>query len=285
MMTLPSPPAAVALAVDEGYALPAAVTICSLTENLPRAAAVELVVLDLGLSRSSRARLAAAARPFALSLLPFDVTSVAHLPTSDVEHAKRLSTAMYAYLHLPALVSSRYRRLLYLDADVLVLADVSDLLTSPLDGCAVAAVTDLYVPTAASPESIADHVAQGLAAHTPCLNAGVLLIDVDTWLETDVAGIAIAYAAGHEHLNLPDQNSLNVALRGAWMDLGYAWNFQLYEPLIDAYDGPEPKIVHFSGRHKPWTLGCMFPRYQALYETYQSLLEARMDRERSEGSS
>ncbi|GAB3078969.1 glycosyltransferase family 8 protein [Micromonospora schwarzwaldensis] len=265
-------PIAVVLAVDDNYALPAVVTVRSLVENLATGTAVDVVVLDLGISAENADRLRAAAAPHPLTVEHFDVTRLADLPVSSEGHSRQFSTVIFGYLHLPVLLADRYERLLYLDADLLVVADITPLLRLDLAGRAVAGVPDWGIPTVSDAEGVLDWAERGLSPDTPYLNSGLLLIDVDRWLATDLTRHALAYAGRHSHLDLPDQQTLNAVLRGDFVTLGREWNFIVWPPLLDSFSGPIPRIWHFGGRFKPWSRGSRSRHHQLLYQAYADLV-------------
>ncbi|MBQ0977927.1 glycosyltransferase family 8 protein [Micromonospora sp. M61] len=265
-------PFAVVLAVDDSYALPAAVTIRSLVENLASGTAVEFVVLDLGISAAGADRLRAAAAPHPLAVEHFDTTRLADLPVSTEGHSRQFSTVIFGYLYLPVLLADRYERLLYLDADILVVADVSPLLRLDLAGRPVAGVPDWGVPTISDAQGVSDWAELGLAPDTRYLNSGLLVIDVDRWLAADLTRSALAYAGRHSQLDLPDQQTLNAVLHGDFVTLGREWNFIVWPPLLDTFSGPVPRIWHFAGRFKPWTRGSRSHHHQLLYQAYAELV-------------
>ncbi|MGV9214385.1 glycosyltransferase family 8 protein [Micromonospora sp. RB23] len=265
-------PFAVVLALDDSYALPAAVAIRSLVENLASDTAVEFVILDLGISAAGADRLRAAAAPYRLVVEHFDTTRLADLPVSTEGHSRQFGTVIFGYLHLPVLLAGRYERLLYLDADILVVADVAPLLRLDLAGRPVAGVPDWGIPTVSDAQGVPDWAERGLAPDTRYLNSGLLVIDVDRWLAADLTRSALAYAGRHSHLDLPDQQTLNAVLRGDFVTLGREWNCIVWPPLLDTYSGPLPRIWHFVGRFKPWTRGCRSHHHQLLYQAYAELV-------------
>jgi lipopolysaccharide biosynthesis glycosyltransferase len=265
-------PFAVVLAVDGEYALPAAVTVRSLVENLAPTTALDFVVLDLGMSAADADRLQVAAAPHPLAVEHFDTGQLAGLAVSTEGHPRQFDTMIFGYLHLPVLLADRYQRLLYLDADLLVVADVTPLLELDLAGHPVAGVLDWGAATVSQAEGVPDWAELGLAPDTQYLNSGVLVIDVDVWVAADLTGRALAYAGRHRRLDLPDQQTLNAVLRGNFVTLGLEWNTVVWPPLLDSYSGPIPRIWHFAGRYKPWTRGSRSRHHQLLYQAYAALV-------------
>lgn len=84
-----------------------------------------------------------------------------------------------------------------------------------------------------------------------------------------------------------DQDTLNVVLNNEIKYLPISWNFQtgfLYCINQDRYDDAirheilitsnSPKIIHFTGKSKPWFKGCRQP-YKMYYLYYKSISEWR----------
>jgi lipopolysaccharide biosynthesis glycosyltransferase len=157
-------------------------------------------------------------------------------------------------------------RLIYLDSDVLVRADLGPLWREPTE-LAVAAVRDLKCPTFATglPHAIA---ALGVAPETPYYNSGVLLLNLDAWRRENLTQRATGYI--HDHgttIKFADQDPLNAVTAGRVHELDPVWNAQV-APMNDraiverdrTEQGVladlktlrrEARIVHFTG-YKPW---------------------------------
>jgi lipopolysaccharide biosynthesis glycosyltransferase len=160
------------------------------------------------------------------------------------------SRIAYARLLIPALFQPNVRRVIYLDADVLVLSDLLPLFTVDMDGAPVAAVCDLL-----DGELSRGNTAVGsLPKVAAYFNSGVLLIDLPRWREEKISERAYAYLARHPQSPFGDQDALNVACDGNWTRLDQRWNFQdhFQTRIIDLPPSQRPAIVHFVTGQKPW---------------------------------
>lgn len=185
---------------------------------------------------------------------------------------------------LPELLATQ-DRVLYLDADTLVLQDLRGIWSTALDGALLAAV--------AQPEdrqhTVGARARMGLPADAPYLNSGVLLMDLRRMREErfsqrmiDVGRAQAEEWADATHFDLADQDAFNFAGAGRWVELHPKWNClatmflsnQIDDYVDDAFRYGEavgsPAIVHFegSGFAKPWNYRCIHP-LRHLYLTYR----------------
>jgi len=156
----------------------------------------------------------------------------------------------FARLTIPRGLPPGIRRVLYLDADLLVLDDLSALWGFEMEDAPVAAVVDgLDAQIRRN-----DPAAVGVPRVARYFNAGVLLIDVARWQSYRVTERAVEYLKANPFSPFSDQDALNVACDGQWASLPLRWNFQ--EHRVTAIDAlplhARPGIVHFVTSLKPW---------------------------------
>lgn len=202
-------------------------------------------------------------------------SQLAGLPVTD-----RYPQAVWFRILLPALLP-HVERVLYLDADTLVLQSLSPLWDLDLSGQPLAAVQDVPSPAHAHvPAEI------GLASAEDYFNSGVLLMNLAEMRATDFYGQMRALDRKRYVTGLPDQIALNAVAAGNWLHLHPKWNcmapfiagtsrFSDLESLSveQRQAGASPCILHFEGawqRTKPWQYRCEHP-HQWLYLHYRSL--------------
>lgn len=153
----------------------------------------------------------------------------------------RLPTAVYNRLLICESLRSSASRVLYLDADLVCLANIDALRDLNLDGNILAAVEDF---DQAERKKAIDWIHDALY-----FNSGVLLIDIERWNACDITPRTMAKIneLGRKSL-IPEQDALNIAIDGRVLYLARAWNLQR-----DIYPlSADTKFLHFSGHHKPW---------------------------------
>jgi lipopolysaccharide biosynthesis glycosyltransferase len=255
-----------AFAAEGAYSLPLATTVASLLESLDCAGrTVTLWILDLDAETATQRRIERVVRRHGrgavrLEWLPVANDDVANVPTSG-----HLVPVTYARLLLPSLLPADLSRVIYLDADLVVVSDLSALHHLRLDGHPIAAVRDFSVQSIGSPRSgIAGLTAK--PADAAYFNAGVIVMNLSAWRSAELAGQVLEFASRHAPLPHADQDALNAVLTD-WYQLPPRWNVQSNIHWLDgpaqtdfeaalAHDRAEllgsGAILHFSGPGKPW---------------------------------
>ncbi len=253
----------IVMASDEGFAMPLATALRSLAEHHQPHWPIEVHVLNNGFSPPARARVETSVPPGSLRLHWRLVDTAAF---DNIELPPRLNVMMFARLYIPHLFSnkpanapastssptSQPPRVLYLDADILVLGDLAPLCQAELHGAAIAAVPDWHV-AADTAAGRWDDVA-GLPAVKRYFNSGVLLIDIAACLQHQVSERALAFLQKHPDTRLHDQDALNVACDGLWRAMPARWNFQAHHAIRIARlpQHERPAVAHFIMGAKPW---------------------------------
>jgi lipopolysaccharide biosynthesis glycosyltransferase len=177
----------------------------------------------------------------------------------------RFSPANLVRLLLPSHFRDRYRRLIYLDADLTVHGDISVLFDLDMQGHAVAAVPAgrvlLNLPEAER-TWIMNHFAElGMTPPYRYFNAGVMVIDPQTWCANRIGARTIAFIKANPELcYLLDEDGLNAVLDGDVLDISPTWNTR---PEAFARGKPLPRIMHYAGPNKPWK---RFRKFKRLFE-------------------
>jgi lipopolysaccharide biosynthesis glycosyltransferase len=254
---------------DDRYAMPLTVTLRSALDSLAGDRQLVAYVIDGGIRPRNRARMLASLDPVRLR-----VHFVAPDPSAfadAVVSPGHISVATYYRIAVPRLLPADVGRVVYLDSDLVVLADLGALFDTDLDDRPLAATLDVAVPTVSSPFGLCNYRELGLSPDVPYFNAGVLVMDLDRWRRDDVPGRALAYLRRHaDQIRFWDQDVLNAVLAGDFRRLDARWN-QL--PFVFDTNrrmpfGPDvlerllsdPWIVHFATASKPWQLSCAHPR-------------------------
>jgi lipopolysaccharide biosynthesis glycosyltransferase len=172
----------------------------------------------------------------------------------------RFGPAMWYRIFLPELLPD-ISQILYLDVDTLVVDSLDPLWETPLDGCYVAAVRNVFM-------EYHRHRAPELGIEeADYFNSGVLMLNLALMRTEDFAGrlIDLVRRRGSELL-WPDQDALNLVAGTRWSRLHPRWNvmnsFATRPQLAAEAFGPEalaeaiahPAIRHFEGPgpNKPW---------------------------------
>lgn len=163
-----------------------------------------------------------------------------------------------APLLLPQLLPESLDRVLFLDADLLVMDDVRRLWEWDLQGNVIAAGRDSAIPTCGSARGVKDLAAWGVRPEAEYFNGGVLVIDLQAWRRADVTARAFGYLRRTgSKVDFLHQEALNAVLGDRCRSLPARWNLlggvagrRFERPESEAWR--DPAIVHFAGRLKPW---------------------------------
>ncbi|MFN9643544.1 MAG: glycosyltransferase family 8 protein [Cyanobacteriota bacterium] len=197
-----------------------------------------------------------------LSILRVDPACLGFFPVFG--HA---TVATYFRLLLPGVLPAELKRVLFIDADTVVTANLEPLWNLSLEGKALGAVPDHWLSCQEQDHPVGSY-----------FNAGVLLIDLERWRQADVLERGGAFARAHpEALRYWDQDVLNHVFQHDWLPIGHRWNacphlfgllpdFSLDSQHLSASEQEaiaDPAIIHFAGgggRVKPWNAHCIHPR-------------------------
>ncbi|KAL1713031.1 glycosyltransferase family 8 protein [Schizophyllum commune] len=249
-----------AFAVDSEYAMPATVAISSAIRALSPGARCTVYVLDCGMSKEDREKISAA-----IDKGVSERTSIVFLEPAEDDLCRIFNSATWAKLDVVRRVPAE--RVLYLDADVLVMGDLADLWNTDLQGKAIGAAPDVGYPKG--------HPGLDLArdnADSPMyFNAGVLLMDL-TKMRSSAADLA-RLAQSATELRFKDQDVLNMHFAGDWAELSLKYNAQGLGTYASSVT-PErmllnldemrnsPTIVHFTGPVHPSLVKVLNPWVQ-----------------------
>lgn len=225
-------------AVDECYVPHFATMLHSAWTHNPRA---QFYLLDCGIKPATLRKLAMFVESHGINLrfLTVDTAQFDGLPTHD------WTRAIYARLLLPTLLPDSIERVIYLDADTLVLDRLADLWNTPLGSNAIAGMPD------SGGLPMEERRGGYRFTFNPYVNSGVLLFNLPIWRHDYLHKMAISFVRQHPNLALPDQTAINAVCDGRIVSLGVEWDFM----PADNKRGMKwitPRIVHWTGAMKPW---------------------------------
>ena len=263
---------------DEEYALAFAVAVHSAVRNLDPTRRLRLHVLDGGVSRATRRRLLRSWDPERV-----EVTWLA----PDLERIRAVAVETYpwpsVYLRLlaPELLPGSLSKVIYLDSDVVVRADLGRLWECEMKGALLLAVQDTGMPfvdaeralpgyAACAPflwkaRAIENYEAHGIDPGSKYFNSGVLVMNLEGWRREGISQRLLAcLRENRAYATLPDQYVLNSVLAGRWRELDLRWNVapaifrypsaaqSPFAEAVFAQARADPWIVHYVGVEKPW---------------------------------
>ena len=265
----------VGLCIDEQYAQHAGVTIESILYNKKSEHTIIFHIISDSLSSGAYHKLKTIAGKYDAEVVCYGVDSTEFdtLPVSS-----HISKATYYRLVMLDVLPASIEKILYLDVDLIVRADITELWKIDLAGYVAGAVVDIGIEKINEKISLREIL--DMPPGEPYFNAGVLLINAKQWREDLVGNKLIKYIndkAGK--VFFADQDALNAVIWGKWLAVHPKWNvyrsvFRLYYKLGKEWANlrpdtiqalKEPAIVHFTGARKPWKSGCTMPYVNEYY--------------------
>ena len=188
------------------------------------------------------------------------------------------SKETYYRIFIPNLFP-QYDKVLYLDCDITVLADVSELYNTQIHGYFVGAVQEEVMQTF---EVFGNYVEQADGINRKnYFNAGILLINCRRWRNQLIAERFVDLLNRYKFRVVQDKDYLNVLCKGniKWLPLG--WNKTSYKN--EAFDDKDLKIIHWKITWRPWKYKNVlyeeyFWKYAKMTDFYDKLIQMRDSR-------
>jgi lipopolysaccharide biosynthesis glycosyltransferase len=233
----------VALAANRNYYAGLLATVVSLLEA-NRRSIFHLHVIDGGLTPNQHRELAAkASRRQPANRVSFHTLNHEIFRGFKADYGNSYMT--YARIVVASVVEAD--RVIYLDTDLLVAADVAALWDEDLGNAVVAAAPDRGIGQVREDYPYPD--GPGDARY---FNAGVLVINLTRWRRQGVQDALLRMiTANPERFRWWDQTAMNVLLHDQVHFLDRSWN-----TFADEFDLSVPehgRIFHYVGGTKPWT--------------------------------
>lgn len=226
--------------VNDAYAPFLATALVSIRQNASPRYDYKIHVLCDGLSPGNRKRIGA---------LGSEHFSIEFIPNSFGAFS---SLNIYTRLFIPSLFP-QYDKGIYLDSDIIVPGDISELWEEPLGGKLIGACADYSVlGTAPLVRYIDEYVG---VEHRNYVNPGVLLMDLKGLRRMDLCGKFLYWMQQfHPGTVAPGQDYLNALCKGRIHYLDPEWNAM---PTQNVFCFEDPRIIHFNHDTKPWMNECV----------------------------
>jgi lipopolysaccharide biosynthesis glycosyltransferase len=259
----------IAFVADDHYAMPLAAAISSVIANLGCNQRLSVFIVDNGVSRTSKKKLSLLGDSKRASIQWLRL-SEAHADILKGLPCGYVARSAYCKLLIPELAGPGYDRIVYLDSDVIVEGDISELWTLGIEKNYVLAVQDLINPFVSSPFGLRNWKQLGRRIDDVLFNTGVVVLNAARWREENVTHRLLQYLQDHhQHVQLCDQDAMNAVFQGEWGRLDPRWNVLPYMSIAEKYSLLSRKkheellaqafILHFCGPSKPWNVLCRHP--------------------------
>ncbi len=155
------------------------------------------------------------------------------------------ASAVYYYRAFIARLFPQYDKGIYIDSDTILLDDIGKLYDIDLGENVIAARVD---PKVAMVPEFVNYVEKALGIPAKdYVNSGVILMDLKKLRKLHYITRMTDLIKGDADLVAPDQDYLNVILKGKIKHLDKCWNMQ-----PEGEDEKGAKLIHFNLSKKPW---------------------------------
>lgn len=188
------------------------------------------------------------------------------------------SKETYYRIFIPNLFP-QYKKVLYLDCDITVLGDVSELYNTHIHGFYVGAAQEEVMQTY---EVFGNYVekADGINRKN-YFNAGILLINCRRWRNKFIAEKFVDLLNRYKFRVVQDEDYLNVLCKGHVRSISLGWNKTSYKN--DAFDDKDLRLIHWKINWRPWKYKNVlyeeyFWKYAKMTDFYDQLIQMRDSR-------
>ena len=230
---------------DDNYIAYLDVAIASLIENASKEHTYRIIVLNTGIDPENVRKIRRNERAgFKIDFI--DISEEVENIKSRLKDVYHFSVVTYYRLFIASLFP-QYDKVVYLDCDLVVLGDISELYGVELGDNILGAAPEQFVQNTAEFRRYASD-ALGVDPDG-YVNAGVLLMNLEAFRKNQIEEQFVRLITEHDFDLLdPDQAYLNYLCKGKIHVLPNGWN---KEPMPLACEGKK-NIVHYALYKKPW---------------------------------
>lgn len=234
--------------IDDNYAEHCAVTIASILLNSDSVFHFHVLYNDLSLKNKNRLDNLKKIKNFEITFVTVDLMDFKECYLQPNSH---FTVATYFRLKIASLLPD-IDKIIYLDSDTVVNRDLKELWSIAFD--------DAYIIACKTIAHESNCKRLGLPTGTPCINAGVMVLDLNKMRKHGLENIFFECLKQNiDKLKYADQDVINLVLsndKGAIKHIQQNWNMEDatclvykedYLPILD-----DPYIIHFMTGEKPW---------------------------------
>ncbi|MBV5315066.1 MAG: glycosyltransferase family 8 protein [Prolixibacteraceae bacterium] len=244
---------AIIVACDDHYVVLLAALLKSIEYHHKTSENIVVFIVEDGISSKNQKKLTASLNAEKIQLIWISMDEAIpedmHIPFDRSSYPKNIHTRIF----IPHFIPERFDKIIYLDVDMILMRDISDLWNVDLGENMLAAVMDPRLQVFSNSwGGILNYKELGFAPDTKYFNTGILVINNKKWREENSASTVVKCIADNEKFaNYPDQYGINIVMANRWVVLDPRWNWFADTACED------PFLIHFVGR-KP------------MYQTYDN---------------
>lgn len=238
----------VAFCIDNGFAIHLAALIHSLGAHLKHDFQLKCHILGR-LNKENISKLSSLVSNDLNVIFHEDIPDYKKVPISSL-YNNRLNEVTYYRFAIPEVLHN-VEKVLFIDADIIAVGDISPLWSVDMGGSVAAVVSDHILGGDKKKQQ-----ERGISSGR-YFNAGFILMDLSKWRGDNVSQQALDLLIDNNGFEHNDQDALNIILQNKVLYLDEKWNAQPNH-LVQK-DMLVPILVHFCGQEKPWHAYCDHP--------------------------
>lgn len=261
---------AIALSANDFYVPYVSALLISLRENCTLNNNYDIIIMHRDISPDSQKKLSSVFNAYHNVTVRFLNINKYTSKFKNLYLRGHFAVETYFRLLMPEILPN-YEKILYLDSDIIVNADVADLYNENIEGYLLAACHDadtagLYNGYEPNKKDYMDHILK-IKKPYEYFQAGVILFNLNEFRKTYTVEEMLKFAASYQW-QLLDQDVLNYLAQGRTKIVDMSWNVMtdwrgirirdiisrapkyLYDEYMHAH--ANPKILHYAGPDKPW---------------------------------
>lgn len=247
----------ICLACDDKYAQHTAVTITSVLKNVSDDVFLNFYVMSSSLTNRTKSRLRKSMTKYSdLKFIDINESDFSDCPIRKDFH---LTLETYFRLKMSTFFKD-VEKIIYLDSDIVVLGDISELWNTDITNFYLACVPNL--DNQRFKAIFAQYVE--FDPEFKYYNAGVLLVNLKKWREENIERKLFDYIDKNgDTLLYADQDVLNCVINRDILYLDECWNAQFlgHKPCPE-----NAKLIHYITRTKPWNTFSQAKEYSRYFE-------------------
>lgn len=275
-------PVVIITAADKKYLMPLTCMLKSLSANAKKRSSYELHILYSGFSKRNQKKSEAYVGDprFRFNWIKMANANFFGLPLSSKTHYMSpgrlfwMSLAAYYRIRIPEILPPHTDKAIYLDADIIVEADISDLWDLEMADKHVLAVPNIE-PNGkyfVCKEFFGSKANPGLPPDRMTFSSGVLVMSLALWRHDAISQQIDDYIrSNRDTMRFWDQDGFNAVLAWKWEAIDARWNQQYNVHQIEwtpecVYSRDylselkhRPYIIHYTCYPKPWLAHCNHP--------------------------
>lgn len=249
---------------DNHYAIMLAALIKSIEVNHLSGELINLHIVDDHISKKTRNKISACTKTNKINISWHKIENVIPkgtiLPLDETSYPLN----MYARLFIPYFLDETISKAIYVDVDMIVNSDISELWNISMNDKIIGGVVDqLKIIGGEEWTAISNYKELGLNSQSKYFNSGLLVMDVLKWRTNDITSkIFKCIEQNKEFIRFPDQYGLNVVFIDQWHEFDAKWNAYANQDI------EKPAIVHFIMTKPIYKTYNLNKRYEQLFWTY-----------------